>query len=558
MPSMRTCSLMFATFVALAHPISAQQGPPPEVRAAIGAVVAMLESEGAAALDGFATERLAPSYRASFEGAELSTHLDALRTAARGRTGDLSVEREGGDALALQFEDGVALSMELDGQGRITRLELADKGAGRDPAGGREAAIRRHTRALESLGRLEPAAALALLEREHFSEGYLARSDRDGRRTLVEEIRDAARAAGGFGIEVTGDEAHLIMEGPAGAMRATLGLEPDPPYGIDALSLTREAVARLEWDGLAERLRAAEAAGFSGVVLARRAGEVVLREAYGLADRERRRATTLETVYGIGSTPIDFTVVAAYLLADRGALSLDDPIGRFFADVPADKAGMTLRMIMEGRSGLQDFHGTPEDWDQDLGWIDRPTAVRRILAQPLLFPPGSDEAHSHSAYGLLAAAVEVASGRAYRDFVRTEILEPAGMGRTGFYGETLGLTVEDFAVGYGPSAVGLPNIPPNWGPTSWLVMGSGGMFSTLDDMDRFYAAAVAGAFGQAAARRFGGQVVDVGGSDRGYHIFRASDGATGNDLLLIMNGEGRAPDTRALTRALAALVMDGG
>lgn len=60
------------------------------------------------------------------------------------------------------------------------------------------------------------------------------------------------------------------------------------------------------------------------------------------------------------------------------------------------------------------------------------------------------------------------------------------MNHTNEYGKTSGHKLPDFAVGAGPQKVGLPNIPPNWGPTSWLIKGSGGMYSTLEDLLKFY------------------------------------------------------------------------
>ena len=51
-----------------------------------------------------------------------------------------------------------------------------------------------------------------------------------------------------------------------------------------------------------------------------------------------------------------------------------------------------------------------------------------------------------------------------------------------------------------------------------------------------------------------GEAVGVGGSDRGYFIFHATNGK-GNEALFLMNGEGRAPATRAMTRTLGRLVL---
>jgi CubicO group peptidase (beta-lactamase class C family) len=397
---------------------------------------------------------------------------------------------------------------------------------------------------------------------------------RVGSDSLVARMRAMRQAVGGriddVGVMRTPDGMTLQLSGArevaidfdldADARITRLELAPTPGRGAPgragaAPTALEAAVTGMTWETLASSLDRAETAGFSGVFLARRDGRDVLRRAYGLADRANDRRNALETVFGIGSTPIDFTRVGILLLAQRGRLAMDDSIGKYFANVPADKRGMTLRHLMSGRSGLPDFHDIPaQDWDPDLAWIDRETAVRRILAQPLLFAPGTRDQHSHSAFGLLAAAIEIVSGKSYQEFTRQEILAPLGMSRTGFYGESLGLGVGDFAVGYGASAVGVPNIPPNWGPTSWLVMGSGGMFSTLGDMERFYAAVEAGRLLTGEwARWLQGPGVDVGGSDRGFFILRATNGR-GTQVLYLMNGEGRAPAARALMRSVEQLV----
>jgi CubicO group peptidase (beta-lactamase class C family) len=431
----------------------AQEGPPPQVRAAIQSVERMLVGTDEASLRSFATDMLAPAYRASFTPEALSAHLKKLREAVGGQIAGVTVARQpDGLYLTVMGKREVTIVMVLDPAALITGLDLAEGAA--PPA--------------------SPAAAI-----------------------------------------------------------------------------WKEAT----WESLATDLHRAEEAGFSGVYVARREGKEVARVSLGLADRASGRRTAANTIYCIGSTPIDFTITGILLLGQRGKLALDDPIGRYVPGVPADKRAMTIRHILDGKSGLPDFHHTATDWDPDLGWVDRDTAVRRILGQKLLFAPGSEEAHSHSAFGLLAAVIEFASGSSYPAFVRNEILKPLGMTRTGFYGETLGLTVSDFAVGYGASSVGLPNIPPNWGPTSWLVMGSGGMFSTLGDMERYYGALEGGRLLTGEwAKPQQGESVGVGGSDRGFYIFHATNGR-GNDILFLMNGEGPAFPTRSMSRAAERLVM---
>src|SRR5690348_10201251 len=100
----------------LVAPLLAQNGPPPEVRRAIDGVVAMLRSSGDEALDRFAAEQLAPSYRSSFSGDALRQHLGSLRDAARGHLDGVGVERGGDDALTLVLggERGVKVRLMLD------------------------------------------------------------------------------------------------------------------------------------------------------------------------------------------------------------------------------------------------------------------------------------------------------------------------------------------------------------------------------------------------------------------------------------------------------------
>jgi CubicO group peptidase (beta-lactamase class C family) len=288
-------------------------------------------------------------------------------------------------------------------------------------------------------------------------------------------------------------------------------------------------------------------------VLLVRDDAIVLDEGYGLANREAGISCSASTIYGIGSTPIDFTHVGILLLAEEGRLSLDDPITRYFDGVPPDKRGITIEHLMTGASGLRDFHDLPGDRDPDHAWIDRDEAVRRILNHDLLFEPGSGDAHSHSAWGLLAAIIEIASGETYPAFCRARILKPLGMTDTGFYGEPI--PAERLAIAYGRRSDGETNAPPWWGPTSWLVMGSGGMTSTTRDMHRFHTGLRAGkVLSEESAARFFGPPGDVlaGGSMYGYEVVYTQ--GPGTAMYLFSNAGENIDTFRNLSRDLAGLV----
>lgn len=317
---------------------------------------------------------------------------------------------------------------------------------------------------------------------------------------------------------------------------------PQPPPGREALDA---------------RVQEAVAEGFSGAVLVVRDGEVVLSKGYGDADREKGVANTPETIFGIGSTPIDFTKAAILLLSQEGKLTLSDPITSFFKDVPEDKRGMTLEQLMTGRSGLANFHELPGDANPDHAWIDRAEAVRRILAGKLLFEPGMGNEHSHSAFGLLAAVIEIASGQSYQQFLQSRLFAPLGMRDTGFFGSPV--PPERMAIGYGKQSGTGINAPPFWGKTSWLVMGSGGMTSTLGDLRTFITAIREGKIVDrelSSSYLFRPGEMLAGGDVHGYEIV-ISLGRSKNSVMLVVNncynGKGPNPMFKNLADDLAQM-----
>jgi CubicO group peptidase (beta-lactamase class C family) len=64
----------------------------------------------------------------------------------------------------------------------------------------------------------------------------------------------------------------------------------------------------------------------SVTVAVARGERIIWNEAFGWADRERRREATTETPYSIASVTKPITATAIMLLSDRGKLSLDDPV----------------------------------------------------------------------------------------------------------------------------------------------------------------------------------------------------------------------------------------
>ena len=91
--------------------------------------------------------------------------------------------------------------------------------------------------------------------------------------------------------------------------------------------------------------------GFSGTVLIVRKDAVLLRKAYGLADYEWNIKNTIDTKFQLASVTKQFTATAILQLAEKGKLSLDDKLNKFFPDYP-NAESVTIHMLLSHSSGL--------------------------------------------------------------------------------------------------------------------------------------------------------------------------------------------------------------
>jgi CubicO group peptidase (beta-lactamase class C family) len=222
-----------------------------------------------------------------------------------------------------------------------------------------------------------------------------------------------------------------------------------------------------------------------------------------------RGTITPDNAFWIGSLVKPVAASAILKLADEGRLSTEDSIGRFLAGVPADKREITIHHLLTHTSGL------PSAYAAD-GITDRGEAVRTILALPLKSRPGAEVSYSNDAFTLLAAIVEIASGRPYEQFVEEAVLKPAGMAHSGFWPGP--------ASSIAPVAAmpGAAVSRPNWG-----YRGATGMYSTVDDLLAFTRALRGGRIVSptSTARAMGPQVKRGGdAADIGYGWFLAERG----------------------------------
>jgi len=230
-------------------------------------------------------------------------------------------------------------------------------------------------------------------------------------------------------------------------------------------------------------LSAASEEGLCGTVLIRSHNRVLLHKAYGWADSEVGREMTIATGFDIGSLVKPITATGILKLEQQGKLSTSDTLAHFFPDAPADKRDITLKQVLTHTAGMQDLFGG------DYQVVSRDWILDKIMSSPLIAPPGEREEYSNSGYSLLAIIIEEVSGQPYEEFIRDEVLTPAGVHRLGYI--LPGWSRDELAVGYRRDGErwGTPIDHP-WaedGP-GWNLRGNGGMLSTAEEMAQWYEA----------------------------------------------------------------------
>lgn len=163
------------------------------------------------------------------------------------------------------------------------------------------------------------------------------------------------------------------------------------------------------------------------VVIVGRRDRVLFRRAYGFREVEPERAPmTLDTVFDLASlTKPVATATSIIVLAERGALSLDDPLAKYVPECRGEGA-ITLRHLLLHVSGL------PADTPGDDFAHGRDEAIRRICRTPLRAPTGTRSIYSDVGFVLLGEVVRRVASQDLDAFARAAIFAPLGMRDAGF------------------------------------------------------------------------------------------------------------------------------
>jgi CubicO group peptidase (beta-lactamase class C family) len=319
------------------------------------------------------------------------------------------------------------------------------------------------------------------------------------------------------------------------------------------------------------------AEGFSGVVRVDGDDEIVVAQAYGLADRAHGIPNTVDTQLAIASGTKGLTALAVMSLVEDGTLALETTARSVLgSDLPLIRDDVTVGHLLAHRSGIGDY--LDESAVQDITDYLMPVPVSQLATtedyvrvldgHETKFEPGEQFKYNNSGYVVLALIAERTSGVAFHDLVRDRVCRPAGMEATEF------LRSDELP---GRAAIGyLTAEEPRTNVFHLPVRGSGdgGIYSTVADISAFWRALFAGRIvpmprveemvrprSDAGTRRYGlgfwlhdsSNVVVLEGSDAGVSFRSAYDPDSRDAYIVLSNTTAGAwPVARMLEDRLLA------
>jgi CubicO group peptidase (beta-lactamase class C family) len=239
-------------------------------------------------------------------------------------------------------------------------------------------------------------------------------------------------------------------------------------------------------------------------------GEVILADAYGVADVSTGAPMRTDTLIRIASLTKPITTAALLMLHEEGKWDLDDPVAMYIPEFEglqvADAEGRlspaahapTMRELLTHTGGFVYGLGAhPSDiayresnvLDRD---TDMDTMIAKMAAIPLKHQPGTVWEYSAST-DIAGALVERIAGQPFDVFLRERLFEPLGMTDTDFY-------VRPDAIGraaalHAPSPEGggfvvagnsgFAEVGGEFTTMPGLPSGGGGLWSTVEDYTRF-------------------------------------------------------------------------
>jgi len=201
-------------------------------------------------------------------------------------------------------------------------------------------------------------------------------------------------------------------------------------------------------DTIQEQLDEGIQYGFDGmIVYIDEAGKPPAFYAAGWKNREKKIPADPHALFKIASVGKLYDAVAITKLVHAGRLSLDSTLACYMPELVGRiqyANEITLRMMVEHRSGIPNFTATPNFWTNPPKTSEG--ALERVLDLPADFKPGKDYEYCNTNYLLLGEIIQKVTGKSKFQYIKENILDPLGLKHT--FGSIHDVNMNDLMSGY--------------------------------------------------------------------------------------------------------------
>lgn len=214
--------------------------------------------------------------------------------------------------------------------------------------------------------------------------------------------------------------------------------------------------------------------GFDGmIVYVDQAGKPPEFYAAGWHDRKKKIPAYPQALFKIASITKLYIAVATTKLVKEGRLSLDKTLSEYFPELAErieNSDEITLRMMVQHRSGIPNFVDHPDFWTKPPK--NRQETLNYALDLPADFEPGEDYGYSNTNYMLIEDLIDKTIGYPNQKYIKEEILIPLELNNT--FGSLSEVNIDDVMSGY---YVGIDK--------DFKTDDSGLMLATAEDVGKF-------------------------------------------------------------------------
>ena len=201
-------------------------------------------------------------------------------------------------------------------------------------------------------------------------------------------------------------------------------------------------------DTVQEQVNEAIGHGFDGmIVYVDQSGKPPELYTAGWHNRENEIPADPKALFKIGSVSKLYVAVATAKLVKDHRLSLDKTLADYLPELEgriANTDKITLRLMVQHRSGIPNFTDTPGYWE-DISRGNRET-LELVLDKPADFEPDKKYSYSNTNYLLIGEILDKTLGYSHHQYIKKEILIPLELNNT--YSLLSEVDLDDVMSGY--------------------------------------------------------------------------------------------------------------